>query len=154
MRIGPLMALAGAALLWGSLTLVWFSHDLTAYLLQQRPLETPTNAVVERTGWQSFRYTDIALGTLSVLAAITVLFDWFAPRPDGRTTFTIFGVIGIGVVLNEMIWRPNFEPTVTPHIEMGAWLALIGCVLIAWGGRVDPVQPSTVLRRHRQPVLH
>ncbi len=148
------MALAGAALVWGSLMQVWFSHDLTAYLLEQRPLETPTNSIVELTGWQSFAYTDVALATLAVLASITVLFDWFAPRPDGRTTFTIFGVIGIGIVINEMVWRPVFEADVRPDIEMGAWLALIGCVLIAWGGRVDPVQPSTVLRRHRQPVLH
>ena len=49
---------------------------------------------------------------------------------------------------------PEFQDGVVPGVEMGGGLGLIGAVLIAWGGRVDPVQPTTVLRKHRQPVLH
>ncbi len=144
------MALAGAALMYASLNTTWFEHDVTS-LTQSRddPFYGVVDSIVPVSGWASFTYLDAMLVTTAVLTVIVVLFDWFAPRPDGRASFTGLGVIASGMVSYAMIWRPDYAPGIEPDVGVGAWIGLVGAVLIAWGGRVDPVEPVRTYRRHR-----
>jgi hypothetical protein len=116
------VAVAGAVLMPVSLSLDWYS--------------VPAGLVTEESfslgGWDSFESTD-ALMVLAAAAALVLVFT--APPYAGRALLVVGG-IATGFVAVQIVDRPNLYglPLPTPSLEIGAWLGLLGTLLILAAG--------------------
>jgi hypothetical protein len=117
-----ILALAGAVLMPVSLFLHWF--ELESYI---------EGASFSVKGWDVFEATD----TLMVLAAIaTLVLIATTPRQLGRALM-ILGALTAGFISVQLVAKPGsigFADRSDLSLEIGAWLGLLGALLIVVAG--------------------
>ena len=135
---GPLLALAGAALLLIALFLDWYEPRLTA--------------------WESFEVWDLVLAAIAVAAVVTAagMLRGDEPLLERRWLPVLAGVALI-VVVSQLLDPPPVTGETDP-VE-GAWLALGGSLLLVLGALLAVTQISlsfsveTRDRRTRVPAV-
>jgi hypothetical protein len=117
-----LPALAGAALMPGSLFLDWYKVPPRIFADTGFSLD----------GWQVFESTDAVM----VLAAVATIFLVATVPPYVGRALISAGVIATGFVAVAVVDKPNFFalPSLPVSREIGAWLGLLGAVLILAAG--------------------
>lgn len=127
MRLGPaarLLALAGAVIMPVSLFLHWYEVAEGA---------TGDNARFAVKGWDVFEATD----TLMVLASLAVVvLIVTAPRQVARMLMVV-GALTTGFIAVQLIDRPatlGFVDRSDLSLEVGAWLGLLGAMLVLAAG--------------------
>jgi hypothetical protein len=130
-----LVAVAGAVLMPVSLFLHWYEVAEGA---------TGDNAKITIKGWDAFESTD-ALMTLAAVAAIALVVA--VPRYAGRTLLGLGGVAAGWIVVQLIDGPPLFGAFVDRSdisLEIGAWLGLLGALLIvAAGGTAARTAPRS-----------
>jgi hypothetical protein len=164
--LGEWLAVAGAAVLFGSLFLPWYEFTLPAGLLEQGQAATPSMGEfgsllqagfaelaraggVPLTGWQALDSLDVVLAGAAALVVAGVALNAtgaLAARPDGA--IALIGLLAGGLVLYRMAAPPlaeflEGEDLLSP--KQGFHAALLGTALIVGGGvwaRGDRPEPS------------
>ena len=125
---GQLMVMVGSALLLVSLFLDWYEPDLNA--------------------WKIFEIADIVLAGLAIVALATAL-PVRLPGEVGATTERLdrkLPWIGLAALVFVLVTLVNTPPAASElELEFGAWLGLIGAVLMAAGGFLSTAQISIVV---------
>lgn len=121
-----LLALAGAVLMPVSLWLHWYELKEGA---------TGDNAKFTIKGWDAFESTDtlMVLGSIAVIGLIAI-----APRHAGRTLMLI-GAFLSGYIIVQLVDRPgilSFVDRSDVSLQIGAWLGLLGALLVVMAGAV------------------
>jgi len=116
------IAVAGAALLPISLSRDWYTVPAGVFTEESIPLG----------GWAVFESTD---ALLVLAAAATLMLVVAAPRDAGRA-LAVVGGVATGFVVVQVVERPNVYglPVPAPSLELGAWLGLLGTLLILVAG--------------------
>jgi hypothetical protein len=115
-------ALAGAVLMPASLFLDWYGIPADVFGREVSPK-----------GWDLFESTDALL----VLAAVATLGLLIKAPPWVGGALTIVGAIATGAVAIELVDKPSLFalPSIPGmSIEVGAWVGLLGAVLITAAG--------------------
>lgn len=155
LRIGHLLALAGAAVVAGSLWLPWYALRVPAGVRgaisdQAAGLPAPLGDLarnlalalpekIKGTGWQTLHGPDLALLCGALLVALAVVLATgvagpavrVAPAAAGR--LALVSGVGLGVLVIVKVMAPP-APSEYISAETGVWLALGGCALMAAGG--------------------
>jgi hypothetical protein len=117
LRAGELTAATGGTLLFVSLFLPWYGP--------------------RRTGWEALAVNDVILA-LVALAAVAVLLVTALQRVPAvpiamDSLLTLFGVVGLILVLVRVAWLPDGAH----DRAYGLWLGLAGAVAIVAGGWIS-----------------
>lgn len=119
LEAGPLTAAAGAALLLVSLFVDWFAPGVSA--------------------WNAFEVLDLVLALL----CLATLAASVGPRHEHRLDHRLLpalGAVAVVLVVSQLI---NHPPAATDRsVETGAWLALLGAVLMLVGGMLSRSAPE------------
>jgi hypothetical protein len=129
---GRLIAAIGGVLLLVSLFLEWYRPDLSA--------------------WDTFELADLVLGAAGIAAIAVVIRPLLTdrlgpPRDDLRSLF----YLGIGVliiIVGTLIQAPPAALDDTP--QAGAWVALVGCILVIGGALLSSSRISVTVRVDRR----
>jgi hypothetical protein len=121
---GPLAVAAGAVLLLVSLFLDWFEPELSA--------------------WITFEALDLVLAALAVAALAGAAGRLGLPPLVGDRALVPLGAIAVVVVASQLVDRPPAALDGGP--EVGAWLALLGAVVMLVGGVVSVARISLSVR--------
>ena len=123
------IAVAGAALMPVSLSLDWYSVPAGLF----------TEESFSLTGWAAFESTD---ALMMLAGASTLLLVIMAPRHVGRALMIVGAVVTVFVV-EQVVERPNLFglPLPAPSLEIGAWLGLLGALLILAAGTITARHP-------------
>ena len=118
---GVLVAAAGAVMLLVSLWLHWFEPELSA--------------------WETFEVWDIVLAASAVYTLVVAAADlgwWHGPRPGLKllpVAITVLLVVAVSLI--------NEPPAANGRdLESGAWVALVGAVLMALGAVLSEARIS------------
>lgn len=124
-RLGELMALAGAICVIVSLTQPWYAGASPAQ---------GANAAGQLDAWSSFGPAIVLLMIACILALVLVLatiFERSTALPVASAVWcTLFGLIATIAAIVRVLERPDGAS----GLEAGAWLALAGAILILAGG--------------------
>jgi hypothetical protein len=117
-----LPALAGAALMPGSLFLDWFKVPPGIF----------TESAFTLDGWTVFESTDAVM----VLVAVTTLFLVTTAPPYAGRALICAGAVATSFVTVAVVDKPNFYalPSLPVSREIGAWIGLLGAVLVLAAG--------------------
>jgi hypothetical protein len=129
---GALLAALGAAILLVSLFLDWYEPDLSS--------------------WTVFELVDITLAAIA-LAALVSVGEALLGRPTsvvGERALRLLAIGALIIVVASLIDPPPAASESDP--EVGAWLALVGVVLLAAGSFLRDVRLSVVVtpREHAE----
>ncbi len=134
LETGSLVAALGGGLLLVSLFLSWYDPGISA--------------------WDAFEVWDLVLAGLAiaVLAGVGAQTGWWR-GPAPAVKLAVLGGAALLIVAAALI---NHPPAASGHgLDDGAWLGLVGAVLIVAGGLMDGVGVSLSLERrpaHRRPA--
>jgi hypothetical protein len=122
------LALTGAVLMPTSLFLHWYAIDREAggREFDAYPLS----------GWEVFEATD----TLLALAAIAVVVLLLVRPPFAGRVLLVLGALTCGWILVQLIDSPpalSLFDRSEYSLEIGAWLGLLGALLVAAGGALS-----------------
>jgi hypothetical protein len=123
---GAVVAAAGGALLLVSLFLDWYEPDLSA--------------------WDTFELSDLVLAAVAVAALAGILRPLLgkrAPDPARERIVLFLGLAALVIVIASLIQPPPGALERSP--EVGAWLGLVGAILIALGGFLAGSSVSLVI---------
>jgi hypothetical protein len=104
--------------------------------------------IVSLKGWDIFESTDAVM----VLAAVATLLLLVKPPPRVGRSLTIVGAIATGAVAEQLFDKPSLFglPSIPGmSIEAGAWLGLLGAVLVLAAGGLNLVSGTSELARRR-----
>jgi hypothetical protein len=126
---GQLMVMVGAAALLVSLFIDWYEPGLT--------------------GWEAFEIGDILLAGLAIAALAVALPMKLPGGPTAQRALTeqrSLPWIGFAALVFVCVTLVNDPPAARDRpLELGAWLGLIGALLIAGGGLLSRARISVVI---------
>jgi hypothetical protein len=155
LRTGHLLALAGSAVVGASLWLPWYALRVPAALRgaisdQAGGLPAPLGDLarnlaqalpekIKGTGWQTLHGPDVVLFCGALLVGLAVILAAgvagsavrVAPAAAGR--LALFAGVGLGLLVIIKLMEPP-GPNEYMSAEIGVWVALAGCALMAAGG--------------------
>jgi hypothetical protein len=132
LRAGEWTAAAGAALLLVALFLDWFS------LLA---IEFGNTGVVARdveSGWSGLGWLTLVFAVAAIAVGAWMAFAVATARPVAQVvaasvlTATVGTIAFVALVLRVLIFQPG--PNNITEVRYGAWLGLLGALLVALGG--------------------
>ena len=135
-RAPLLVSLVGAVLMPVSLFLDWYEVSENA---------TGDNAKIALTGWDSFESTD----TVMVLAALAVLILIVTAPPYVARALMIVGALATGFIVVQLLDQPvilGFVDSADLSLKIGAYLGLLGALLVIAGGAASSVRPDAGTR--------
>ncbi len=136
-RYGLLVSALGAIVLIVSVFLPWYE---VAFTLQHAGVGAVAgHQVATMTGHRALRDVNIVLLVLAVLAildALAPLAPTGRPLPGGAGgSVVLLGAVAAALVLFRMLAPPSsVVGAVEPSLREGAWLALLGSLMISLGG--------------------
>jgi hypothetical protein len=151
-RYGLLVSSLGAALLAGSLFLPWYAvsvthaggslHGTIAALAGEK-----VGALTAAHALSALSVVLLVLAGLSLLDALVPLARARSRVPEGAGgAVVVLGIVASGFVLYRMIAPPPpASELLTLSLREGAWLALLGALMVALGGlwpRAIPAAPG------------
>lgn len=155
LRIGHLVALAGAAAVVVALWLPWYAvllPDALRRLVDEQGPALPPGfqgfanqlaaslpAEVHGTGWEVFSGADVALAAAALVVGALLLAAAGALGPSIRVDRALaaqVATVGGGVIAMFIVWKLLDPPVSTPYVSplAGPWIALTGAVLMCAGG--------------------
>ena len=124
---GTLLAALGGVLLLVSLFLDWYDPDLSA--------------------WDTFELSDLVLAAIAIAAIAGPLRPLIrpgsTPNPARERIVLFLGLAALVIVIGALIQPPPGARDDSP--ELGAWLALVGAVLIPLGALLASSRISLVI---------
>jgi hypothetical protein len=120
-QLSALIALVGSGLLFVSLFMEWYDPGVDA--------------------WRAFELLDLVLAGAAIFAFSTAAAALFGERwpARGRSLPAIGGAAAL-IVLSQIIQPPPLIPT-DASVRTGAWLALVGALILSGGGDAPTAAP-------------
>jgi hypothetical protein len=136
LRTGERIAAGAAVLLFIDLFLSWYKVDIGDLVPGADKLGIATNVDTTASGWQVFSYTDIFLLIVILvavgLAVLSATQRSVALPVAASVITTVLGGLATFIVFLRIIDQPGPDKIV--KVAFGAWLGLILCAALAYGG--------------------